>query len=88
MPHELAVKPILSTTRPPLPLCDCRYRMGKECLAVRPVLVLSGRKLGGKILDVTLLPLLELCVGLQPFSRSQLHQCMHLEGPIYADGEE
>ena len=38
--------------------------MGKKCLAVGPVLMLSGRELGGKVLDVTLLPLLELFVSL------------------------
>ena len=51
--------------------------MGKKCLAICPILVLFGREFGGKVLDVALLPLLELSVGLQPFSRSQLHQRMH-----------
>ena len=62
--------------------------MGIKCLAVCPVLIVSGRELGGKILDKTLPPILELSIGLQPLSRSQLHERMHFKGPIYSNGEE
>ena len=54
--------------------------MGKECSAVCPVLVLAGWELGGKDLDVTLLSLLELPMGFQPFPRRQLHKRVHFKG--------
>ena len=62
--------------------------MGKEGLAVCPGLILSVWEFGGKVLNITLFPLFELSIGLQPFSRSQLHQCMHFKGLICADGDE
>lgn len=86
--HYIAVKPILSTTPFPLAVVYCQLRIGKEYLAVCPIRVLSGWEFRGKVLDITLLPLLKLSVGLQPFSRSHLRQCMHFKGSIYTDGEE
>jgi len=62
--------------------------MGKECLAIRPILVLFDWELDEKVFDVMLLLCFELFMGFQSFSHSQLHERMHFKGSIYIDEEK